>query len=260
MLPFADTHVHLLAGRDDGPRTQDEALAMARLLVAEGCRYATALAHQNPAWPDNTPQQLLAATQLFQDALKAEQIPLSVYPTAEVMLTPDTLQDWKAGRLLSYGNYRKHLLIEMPGSMFIDIRGLAAELQNDGIRIVLAHAERYEELLEDFTLVEQTVRAGVLLQISNGELAEPSSAKHERAIKLWASRGMVHVLGSDGHQIGWRKPLYRAGYQRLAKWIGESAADRVAGIWGPALLQGLPVDPPKYVPQPKSWWQRWLGV
>ena len=51
MVPLADTHVHLLAGRDDGPRTADEALAMCRMLAAEGARAATALAHQHPDYP-----------------------------------------------------------------------------------------------------------------------------------------------------------------------------------------------------------------
>ena len=50
-MPLADTHVHLFAGRDDGPESADEAAAMAKMLVAEGVRFAAALAHQNPGYP-----------------------------------------------------------------------------------------------------------------------------------------------------------------------------------------------------------------
>lgn len=260
MLPFADTHVHLLAGRDDGPRTLDEALAMARLLVQEGCRYATALAHQNDSWPDNTANTLLPVAQELQAALARAQIPLTVFPTGEVLLRPQTLTDWRAGRLLSYGNFRKHLLIEMPGESFFDLTDLAKDLQADGLRIVLAHAERYTELVEDVRLVERTIQAGVLIQVSTGELAEPATSRHERAMKLWAQRGMIHCLGSDGHQIAWRKPSYRAGYTRLAKWIGEPAAERIASIWGTAILQGRAVEPPPPVRPPRSWWSRWFGL
>ena len=35
-MALADTHVHLLAGLDDGPDTPAEAVAMCRFLVAEG--------------------------------------------------------------------------------------------------------------------------------------------------------------------------------------------------------------------------------
>ena len=61
MTPLADTHVHLLAGLDDGPQTADEAVAMCRMLVAEGARHATALAHQNEHYPDNTPTSSAAS-------------------------------------------------------------------------------------------------------------------------------------------------------------------------------------------------------
>ena len=55
MTPIADTHVHLLAGLDDGPRTWDDALAMCRLLCAEGVGRVAALAHQNERWNQVTP-------------------------------------------------------------------------------------------------------------------------------------------------------------------------------------------------------------
>ena len=58
MTPLADTHVHLLAGLDDGPPTADVALAMCRMLVAEGARHATALAHQNHGYPHNSADRL----------------------------------------------------------------------------------------------------------------------------------------------------------------------------------------------------------
>jgi protein-tyrosine phosphatase len=55
MSPLADTHVHLLAGLDDGPRDPAEAAAMCRALAAEGVRYASALAHQNESWRRSRP-------------------------------------------------------------------------------------------------------------------------------------------------------------------------------------------------------------
>ena len=51
MTPLADTHVHLLAGLDDGPPTEDEAVAMCRMLVSEGAT----LARIEPFWSWNTP-------------------------------------------------------------------------------------------------------------------------------------------------------------------------------------------------------------
>src|SRR3954469_18798402 len=101
MTPLADTHVHLLAGLDDGPPTPDEAVAMCRMLVAEGARHATALAHQNEGYPDNLPERMLASAAALSATLAAKDIPLAVYPSAEVMLSPSLVVDWRAGQLLS---------------------------------------------------------------------------------------------------------------------------------------------------------------
>jgi protein-tyrosine phosphatase len=259
MLPSADTHVHLLAGLDDGPRDADEARAMARMLVAEGCRFATALAHQNPHYPDNTPDRLRAAAADLAAQLAAQKIPLTVYPSAEVMLGPDTLAQWRAGKLLSLGGHGKHLLVEMPHEAFLDVRPLAAALRADGVRLVIAHAERYSELLHDPRLADAVIEAGCLIQVSSGELADPSNAADARALKDWATRGVIHLLGSDGHRLGGREPRMRAGVEALAKWAGRAAADRIASIWGSAVLQGHAVNPPKPITKPRSWFGKLFG-
>src|SRR5690242_15986870 len=230
MLPLADTHVHLLAGLDDGPRDADEALAMCRMLAAEGCRTATALAHQNPSWPDNTADHLKAAAAKLTAQLKEHKVPLTVYPTGEVMLSPDLVAQWKAGTLLSFGGFGKFLLVEMPHGLFVDVRPFAAELRPLGVRLVIAHAERYPELLHDPEATERLIAAGCLIQVTASELAEPASSADERALKDWARRGVIHLLGSDGHRLGGREPRMQGGYEALARWAGRSAADRAGGI------------------------------
>jgi protein-tyrosine phosphatase len=259
MLPLADTHVHLLAGRDDGPADDDTALAMCRMLAADGCRFATALCHQNPTYPDNVAEQMRPLAKRLCEQLKAADVPLSVYPCGEVMLSADLLPDWQAGRLMSYGDHGRHLLAEMPHGMFLDVRGVAAEFKKLGVRLVIAHAERYPELLHDAGVVDRLVAAGCLIQVSTGELAEPHSAADERALRGWAKRGVIHLLGSDGHGLDRRRPKMRRGAERLAKWVGPQAADRIGSIWGQAVLQGRPVNPPLPVKPEKKWFAALFG-
>jgi protein-tyrosine phosphatase len=259
MLPLADTHVHLLAGLDDGPPDDDTALAMCRMLTAGGCRFAAALAHQNPTYPQNTAARLTTATQKLATQLAEQKVPLTVYPTGEVMLSADLVADWKAGALQSYGGHGKHLLVEMPHGQYLDVRRVAAGLRAEGVTPVVAHAERYEELLFDPPAAEAVVAAGCLIQVSAGEIAEPSSPRVEKALKDWAKRGLIHLLGSDGHGLDRRRPEMRAGAVRLASWVGPAAADRIGSIWGQAVLEGRPVRPPKPLPKPRNWFAKLFG-
>ncbi len=259
MMPLADTHVHLLAGLDDGPRTDDEAMAMCRMLVAEGARSAAATAHLHPEFPENTPEHIIAATARLAEQLREQQIPLTVTPTAEIVLSDDLAERWQTGRILSVGNLNKYLLVEMPHGVFLDYRPAAVALQPFGIRIIVAHAERYEPLLNDPALAVEWIAAGCLMQVTAEAIADPPGYD-EAAMKLWAQRGMIHLLGSDGHRIDRRKPELQLGYAKLKKWMGAAAAERVGSIWGTAVLQGLPVQPPAPKPPSTSWFTRLLGA
>lgn len=259
MPPIADTHVHLLAGLDDGPPTADVALAMCRMLVSEGATHATALAHQNPDYPDNTPERMLAAAADLSATLAAKKIPLTVYPTAEVMLSPTTAEEWKAGKLLSVGNSGRWLLVEMPHGDFIDVLPIAEELRPLGVRLIVAHAERYPEVLYDRELAEQWIAAGCLLQVTARAIADPWHDDMGRGIEEWARGGFIHLLGSDGHGIDRRQPLLAAGYRRLVKWVGRAAAAQIGHAWGAAVLRGEPVTVPPPRPPSRKWFTRLFG-
>jgi len=259
MTPLADTHVHLLAGRDDGPQSADEAVAMCRMLVAEGARHATALAHQNAQYPENSAEELRLAAKDLTAILAQRQIPLSVYPTGEVMLAPSTVEDWQARRLLSVGDRGQWLLVEMPHGLFVDLLPVAEALRPMGVRPIIAHAERYPDLLNDPALTAKWIEAGCLIQVTAGALAEPWDTEMEQGLKRWVEGGFVHLIGSDGHGIDRRRPELAAGYARLASWAGRAAAERIGSLWGVAVLQGLPVNVPPPKAPTRSWFSRLMG-
>ena len=57
------------------------------------------------------------------------------------MLSPSIVEDWQSGRLLSVGDRRQWLLIEMPHGRFVDFLPVAEALRPLGIRAIVAHAE-----------------------------------------------------------------------------------------------------------------------
>jgi protein-tyrosine phosphatase len=260
MPPLADTHVHLLAGLDDGPATPEIALAMCRKLVSEGAQYATALAHQNRDYPANTAQQLRVSAAALATMLAEKKVPLSVHPTGEVMLLPETLDDWLAGKLLSVGDHRQWLLVEMPHSGTINVLPLVEALKPEGLGLIIAHAERYPELLDDLAITQQWIEAGCLIQVTARAIAEPWDPQFEKALTRWAKGGFIHLMGSDGHGIDRRRPELAAGYKRLAQWVGRSHATQIASVWGAAVLQGKPLNVPTLRPGGRSWFSRLFGT
>jgi protein-tyrosine phosphatase len=252
MTDLADLHCHLLAGLDDGPRTAADAVAMCRIAAQEGTRHVAALAHQSERWA-LTPDAIRQAVDSLSAVLRQEQIPLTVYPTAEVMASPELVEDWKAGRLLSVADRGRYLLVEMPHRLFIDLRPTARRLAGLGVHVLLAHPERHPELLHEAGALEELIALGCRVQVSSGSVTEPENVADSRAIRRWFERGCVHVLGSDGHSPRKRRPLMAEAVRRVRQWVGAEAAERIASRNGLAILRGeaLNVDAPRVE---RRWW------
>jgi protein-tyrosine phosphatase len=257
MIPLVDTHCHLLAGLDDGPRTVDEALQMCAAALAEGVQMSTALAHQNHHYPETTPERIREAVGELAGRLRENRLDLTVFSCAEVMLRPDLEAAWRKGELLSVADRGQYLLVEMPHGHFVDLGPAAVRLRGAGVRLIVAHAERYRELLHRAGLVEEWIEAGCLVQLSSAGVTDPPGRLDARALKRWCQRGIVHLLGSDGHSPGHRPPRMAAAYHQIARWAGAATADRIGSTNGMAILQGLPlrISPP----QPARWLARFWG-
>jgi protein-tyrosine phosphatase len=257
MLPLVDLHCHLLAGLDDGPRTLDDAVEMCRRAHADGTHLVAALAHQNERWPDVTPAVIRAAAARLVERLRADGVPLAVFPTAEVMARPDLDALWDAGQLLSVADRSAWLLVEMPHGLFVDLRPVVRRLRQRGVGVVLAHPERQPELLHEPGAIEGLIGEGCLVQVSASSVTDPRDAADRRALRRWFRRGCVHLMGSDGHSPQRRPPLLAAAYRQVRAWAGDIVADRVFATNGTALLSGLTLRVPPPKPE-RSVWLRWL--
>ena len=257
MIPLIDMHCHLLAGLDDGPATDEEALAMCRLAYDKGTRMAAATAHQNEDYPEVTPERIRSAWERLARSLRDAGIPLAVYPCAEVMVNPDIESAWAEGRLLSMADKRRYLLIEMPHGCFLDLETLVRNLAAQGVRPILAHPERREELLHEAGQIERLIEAGCLVQVNAASVSRPRNRADAKALKDWFKRGIVHCLGSDGHSLRRRPPVMAEAYQQIQQWAGHAAADRVCSTFGMAIMQGLPLRMPKPEPGGTSWFVGW---
>jgi protein-tyrosine phosphatase len=251
-------HCHLLAGLDDGPRTLEDALEMCAMAYREGVRLMAAGAHQNERWANITPQVIHDATLRLEKALSENKLAMTVFACGEVMAQPQTLEHWQEGRLLSVGDRNEYLLLEMPHGIFVDLVPLVKRLRACGVRPILAHPEREVEFLHEPGTIEAIIDAGCLVQVSSSNVTDPKTTEDERALKDWFRRGIVHVLGSDGHSPRRRPPLLAGAYRKVAEWLGPAQADQIASANGLAVVHGLPLRIPRPAPRRKAAW--WLPL
>lgn len=254
MTPLVDIHCHLLAGLDDGPQSFDEAIAMCRIAWEEGVRSVAATAHMSECWPDVTGSLIRESTRQLSARLREIQLPLSVYPSAEIIVRPDLDAAWLRGELLGVSGRSAYVLIEFPPGAFFDLRDVIRRLRQVGLRPILAHPERTTGLLRDEGAVAALIREGCLLQASSESLTGPPLSETTQVLKRWTREGLVHFVGSDGHGSEHRVPRMAAAYEQVAHWAGRAVADRVCSLHGLAVLEGRALRVATPQPAKRPWY------
>jgi protein-tyrosine phosphatase len=237
-----ELHAHLLPGIDDGPQTLEDALALARLFVADGVTHVVATPHVFPGRFDNTLQSNLSALAQFQQALKQADIALSISVAGEVRFSehvPQLLADGALPFLGEMSDGFRSLLLEMPdGGIPLGAEKLIAWLLERQIRPVIAHPERNRMVRDRPELGRELVKLGCELQLTAGALLGQFGAPAQKASRAMLDAGVVSAVASDAHNLSARAPCLSAAYQWLEAHYGAQAANELTRH-GPIRLGGL---------------------
>jgi protein-tyrosine phosphatase len=259
-----DLHCHLLPGVDDGAERLDDALAMARVAVAEGIQEIVATPHAHLVPGDDPRAEVGRRVAELQAALDAAGIPLVVRPGSEVYLEPDTPQRWDAGLLVPLAN-SSVLLVETSFHEYpYYVPEVIFQLQARGARILLAHPERYVAFQRDLSPLEELAARGVVAQVTAGSLLGVFGKAAKQTAEAMLQRGLAHILATDAHRPeGNRAPTVQAALARAAALVGEARAQAMVEVAPRALLAGEPLELPPVVAPSNGWafWKRWaVGV
>lgn len=222
-----ELHFHLLPAVDDGPRTLAEALALARLAVADGTRLLVCTPHVHLVDVASLPARVSA----LDAALRAARIPLRVAPGGE--LRPGTRPSSAELEILAQGpRGRRWVLLEAPigAPQSLDVfHADADELAARGYGVLIGHPERCAELMAPGGGLEERLRRGARLQVNASSLTGAHGRDSLEAGFDLAARGLVTALASDAHGVH-RPPLLGAALRALA----------ARGIDGAALVSDGP--------------------
>ncbi len=221
-----DLHCHLLPGIDDGPETLDQALALARMAVANGITESFVTPHIHVGRWDNELEGIRRAMDAYRVELERAGIALKLGFAAEVRLAYEVIPLIEAGKVPFLGELDgfKVMLLELPHSHVpVGSDKFVAWLLNRGIRPMIAHPERNKDIMRDSSRLLPFVEAGCLLQLTADAVAGEFGAECEaRAIEFLENR-WVTVLASDAHDTESRPPRLAAGLEVASRILGAEA-------------------------------------
>lgn len=221
-----DFHSHILPCIDDGAKTPQVSLEMLKQAMETGIDTMVATPHFNTE--DASVEGFLkkrenSAVMLERAAEKTEFEMPQILLGAEVYLLPETAETEGIEKLCIQGT--NCMLVEMPvgrwtGWVFNEIY----KLRQRDIVPVMAHLERYVAYKENFEKILKLLEMEVCVQINADDV---SKFKYRKAIKTFASRCEMPVMGSDTHDPVRRPNLMKKAAKTLDKRFGEGFADEI---------------------------------
>lgn len=226
--PLFDLHCHILPEVDDGAQSLEEALAMARIYVADGvtCVVATPHCHR---YVHLLRRDVVPAVARFNEALRAAAVPLRVLPGSEIQVIDSTeyRREFERGDFCHLGDGREFTLLEFNWQRELfpaDAEELIGWIRGQGMTPILAHPERHEFFWEDLSRVDALVDAGAWLQVTVDSLIGNHGPAPSQAGRDLLGRRREIVLASDAHNLK-RCSGMAAGYQWVREHEGGDRAD-----------------------------------
>lgn len=221
-----DIHCHILAGIDDGARTMEESVEMAKLAVEEGIHTIIATPHHKNRQYVNEKKSILKRVGELNNHLYNVGVPLTVLPGQETRIYGEILGDYLAGgRILPLAD-TSYLFIEFPsGHVPRYTDQLFYELQTEGLIPVIVHPERNQELIENPDKLYQLVNNGALTQITAGSLCGYFGKNIKKFSHQLVEANLTHFIASDAHNVHNRSYKMAEAMDLIGKSYGVDTVD-----------------------------------
>jgi protein-tyrosine phosphatase len=197
-----DIHSHILPGIDDGARTVQDSIDMARKAVSEGLHTIIATPHHMNGKYENRKSDILPLVNQVNETLKMENINLEVLPGQECRIYGEILEDYQKGEILTLNHDSQYLFIEFPSnSVPRYAERLLYDIQVAGLIPVIVHPERNAELIERPDKLYRLVKNGAATQLTASSLVGYFGKNIQKFSQQIIEANLTHFIASDAHNI-----------------------------------------------------------
>lgn len=228
MENFTDIHSHIMPGVDDGAQSMEESLAMLRMAKEEGINRIILTPHQKPGRRCVSVQGTKKCARELQERLDQLQIDIRLYTGSECLYSHDLAERLQRGEICTMAGSRYVLTEFMPDEGWAYIRDGIYRLTCHGYLPIVAHVERYMQVVRDMDRVHELVDMGSYIQVNSGSITGLYGFGMKRIAKRLLEEGTVHFVATDAHrQSGKRSVQLKRCAAYLAKKYGQDYADRL---------------------------------
>lgn len=232
-----DIHSHILPGIDDGAGDIMESRKMLDIVLKEGISAIITTPHfecgMDPALMKKRKVSFDSLSHYIQEA----NLPVTLYPGNELFYSEGIIDALSGGEALTL-NQTRYVLVEFPiYEEFSYIRRAVQKLRYAGYMPILAHVERYENVLKEERLSE-LVAMGAYIQVNASSMSGRAGWQRKRFLLKLLQHDLIHFIGTDAHGWEHRRPNIQECLTYIEKKAGKECLQRVTEENPEKLLRG----------------------
>lgn len=227
MRVFADIHIHILPGVDDGPQTAQQMQKLLDSAYRDGTRVICVTPHFHPGMFGDNIKASAEGFRILSEYAGEKYPDLKLVRGNELRYSPNCIE-WLNQSYCRTMNGTNYVLVDFSEHVNKNIITDAVHrLLNSGYRPILAHVERYRNLSGNLRDLIRCKESGALLQVDGPSLFGGWGlfAKN-RSRKIIAHR-LADLVCSDAHNVTSRPPQLFPAFAYIQKRCGETYAVEV---------------------------------
>lgn len=230
-MKFIDTHIHCVNNIDDGSQSIADSIEMLEMEYNQGVRNIFCTVHSGVI--DNMQDEAAAFDNMilllneFQE--KTGHYDLNLRMITEIDINQDNFEECFLYQRKIVPWYRpicnKFYLFEFnyreSAENMIDI---AKKLISRGVIPVIAHAERYINILD---AIDALKKMGCIIQVNIGSFIRGGFLAYVDVATTLLKNNQIDILGTDAHRINWRPPIIIDGYNIIREIVSEEQLNAI---------------------------------
>lgn len=228
-MGYIDVHSHILPGMDDGSKDMEQSLNMLRIAVSQNITTIIATPHNMPGKGCPDKETVFKKTDELREKAYAEGIDIEILTGTEYYYREEILELFQNEDAITLGSSDIVLVEFEPMADRIYIRNSVREIMGTSYKPMIAHVERYFQVMEDFSVLRELKKMGALIQINAASLTGDCGHKTKQDVKKLLKEELVDMIGTDAHSDRHRAPYMEKCAAILYKKYGEEYANRLLG-------------------------------
>ena len=227
MQASVDIHCHIMPGVDDGSRDMDTSLKMLEIAAREGITDVILTPHHKPLHHNVSVERNKIYTKRLNEAVRSAGIDIRLYSGNEIYYSDETQRQLEEGMIGTLAD-SEYVLVEVhPTNPYRAISNAVYQIRGAGFIPIIAHVERYSDIVSHPAYVEELINKGCYIQVN----ALSVMGKYGFGIKLFVKKllknTLVHFVATDAHDTKRRAPYMADCRSYIQRKYGKDYADRI---------------------------------